>query len=109
LAALSKVLQLAATHHWVDEELESLASLAVEAAIDGCDQNNRSSAGHRRLYDIGRIEGMLQLYRLSKQEHQDGVGLYSSKALFGFASGVARKFIPRIRSALVGALQSEDR
>jgi hypothetical protein len=109
LVALSKVLQLAATHHWVDEELESLASLAVEAAIDGCDQNDRSSAGHRRLYDIGRIEGMLQLYRLSKQVHQDGVGLYSSKALFGFASGVARKFIPRIRSALVGALQSEGR
>ena len=87
---------MAASYGWKDDELEILVDNAIDMAIDQSDENAFSSSAHRRLYDIGRVEGMLQLYRLVKQNPGR-----SPKAFFGFASGVARKFIPKIRNALV--------
>lgn len=99
LVALGDALQVVAAHCWKDDELEALVDAVIGAVIEQCDENNNSSSGQRHLYDIGRIEGMLQLYRLAKQ-HPDR----SPKDFFGFASGVARKFIPKIRNAFVHVL-----
>lgn len=96
LVALGDALRVIAVHNWKDDELESLVDAVIATAITQCDENNHSSSGHRHLYDIGRVEGSLQLYRLAK--HTD------TKAFFGFASGVARKYIPKIKEALVSVL-----
>lgn len=98
LVALGDALHVIAVHNWKDDELEALVNAVIATAIDQCDENNHSSSGHRHLYDIGRVEGSLQLYRLAK--HTDR----SPKAFFGFASGVARKYIPKIKEALVSVL-----
>ena len=101
LIALSQVLQVLSTHNWRDEELASLVGLYTEATIDqGIDSViEQSSEGCRRLFDLGRLEGFLQHY---SHVNGDNCDPRISSKVFGFASGVARTFIPHIRNAFAG-------
>ena len=98
LIALAQVLEVLSAYEYKDTELSRLVGLYVEAALEHGGELEQSSEDCRRLYDLGRLEGVFQHYLHIERDKADP----SLSSVFGFASGVARTFIPHIRNAFAG-------
>lgn len=98
LIALAQVLEVLSAYEYRDSELSRLVGLFTDAALEHGGTLEQSSDDCRRLFDLGKLEGMLQHYLHIEQAKADP----HLRSVFGFASGVARTFIPHIRNAFAG-------
>ena len=98
LRALAQVLEVLSAYEYKDEELSRLLGLYIETARGHWGTLEQSSEDCYRLYDLGKLEGMLHHYLHMEHAKLDA----HPPSVLSFASGVARAFIPHIRNAFSG-------